>query len=83
MDSTKKEDVKFETLKAEKIQFGKNNFIEVARKKATTSDGKVNEFITVSRGFVRQDGSERYKSAITIPDDLEIRNQIAEKIKTL
>ncbi|MEM3397247.1 MAG: hypothetical protein QW620_06740 [Thermoplasmata archaeon] len=83
MDNARKEDVKFETLKSEKISFGKNNFIEIARKKATTKDGTVNEFITVSRGFVRQDGSERYKSAVTIPDDPEIKNQIAEKIKTL
>ncbi|MEM4160808.1 MAG: hypothetical protein QW531_02370 [Thermoplasmata archaeon] len=83
METPRKEDVKFETLKAEKIQFGRNNFIEVARKKAITPDGKVNEFITVSRGFMGQDGSERYKNAVTIPDDQEIRNQIAEKIKTL
>lgn len=83
MTNGKKEDVKFETLKAEKISFGKNNFVEVARKKAIAPDGTVNEFITVARGFVRQDGSERYKSTITIPDIPEIKNQIAEKIKTL
>lgn len=77
------ENVQFETLKAEKIPFGKNNFIEVARKKAITQDGKVNEFISVSKGFVAHDGSERYKSAVTIPDDPEIKNQIAEKIRTV
>jgi hypothetical protein len=83
MENERKSEVKFETMRAEKIPFGKNNFIEIARKKAITPDGSVNEFITVSRGFTRQDGSERYKSAVTIPDDPEIKNQIAEKIKTL
>ncbi|MGB9636326.1 MAG: hypothetical protein ACPL1Y_03650 [Thermoplasmata archaeon] len=83
MDNEQKTNVKFETVKAEKISFGKNNFIEIARKKATTSDGNVNEFITLSRGFVTRDGSERYKNAVTIPDDPDIKNQIAEKIKTV
>ncbi|MGD0819069.1 MAG: hypothetical protein ABR986_11850, partial [Methanomassiliicoccales archaeon] len=43
--STEK-DVKFETISAEKIPFGRNNFIEVARKKAITKEGE-NEFISL------------------------------------
>ena len=75
-------DVEFETVRAEKINFGRNNFLEVARKRAKTADG-TNEFISVSRGYYLPDKSERFKRSLTIPDDPEIRAFIAEKIRTL
>src|SRR5439155_20340639 len=61
-------DVQFETIKSEKVNFGRNNFLEVARKRAKTSDG-TNEFISVSRGYYLPDKSERFKHSLTIPDD--------------
>ncbi|OGS46470.1 MAG: hypothetical protein A3K66_00540 [Euryarchaeota archaeon RBG_16_67_27] len=82
-DRSKRESkVEFETIRAEKINFGRNNFLEVARKRAKTADG-TNEFISVSRGYYLPDKSERFKRSLTIPDDPEIRAFIAEKIKTL
>ena len=75
-------DVQFETIKSEKVNFGRNNFLEVARKRAKTSDG-TNEFISVSRGYYLPDKSERFKRSLTIPDDPEIRAFVAEKIRTL
>jgi hypothetical protein len=75
-------DVEFETIKAEKVNFGRNNFLEVARKRAKTTDG-TSEFISVSRGYYLPDRSERFKRSLTIPDDPEIRAFVAEKIKTL
>jgi hypothetical protein len=75
-------DVQFETIKAEKVNFGRNNFLEVARKRAKTTDG-TNEFISVSRGYYLPDRSERFKRSLTIPDDPEIRAFVAEKIRTL
>jgi hypothetical protein len=79
MDDERGTKVRFETLSAEKIPFGKNNFLEVARKKAITDDG-VSEFISVSRGYYLPDGSEKYKKSITIPDDPNIKNFITERI---
>ncbi len=78
----KRADVEFVTIRAEKIDFGRNNFLEVARKRATTSEGS-NEFISVSRGYYLPDKSERFKRSLTIPDDAQIKNFIAEKIKSL
>ena len=75
-------DVQFETIKSEKVNFGRNNFLEVARKRAKTSDG-TNEFISVSRGYYLPDKMERFKRSLTIPDDPEIRAFVAEKIRTL
>lgn len=74
--------VEFETISSEKVNFGRNNFLEIARKKAKTDDGE-NEFISVSRGYYLPDGSERFKKSLTIPDDEEIRNFVADKIKNM
>ncbi len=74
--------VDFETIKSEKKEFGRNNFIEVARKKATTEEG-TNEFISISRGYYLPDGTERFKKSITVPDDPAIKEFVAEKIKSL
>lgn len=82
MDEQQDTKVRFETLSAEKIPFGKNNFLEVARKKAITDEG-VSEFISVSRGYYLPDGSEKYKKSITIPDDPEIKTFITDKIAKL
>jgi hypothetical protein len=77
-----KERVKFETISAEKKTFGRNNFLEVARKKAITSDGE-NEFISISRGYFLPDGTEKFKKSLTIPDEEEIKEFVAEKIRSL
>src|SRR4030067_1176082 len=79
MDDEKGTKVRFETWSAEKIPFGKNNFLEVARKKAITDEGD-SEFISVSRGYYLPDGSEKYKKSITIPDDPAIKAFVTEKI---
>lgn len=71
--------VNFDTIKSEKIPFGKNNFIEVARKKAIANDGE-NEFISISRGYFLPNNEARFKKSITIPDDVNIKKFIAEKI---
>lgn len=79
---TDRSPVTFETIKAEKKQFGRNNFIEVARKKAITTDG-ASEFISVSRGYFLPDGSERFKKSLTIPDEPEMKEFVASMIKEL
>jgi len=76
------DDVEFETIRAEKVDFGRNNFLEVARKRAKTSEG-TNEFISVSRGYYLPDTSERFKRSLTIPDDPEVRAFIADKIRSM
>jgi hypothetical protein len=74
--------VEFETLKAEEIKFGKNNFLEIARKKAVVEGGE-NEFIAISRGFFLPDGTKRFKKSLAIPDSEEIKKFIADKVKSL
>lgn len=74
--------VEFETVKAEEVKFGKNNFLEVARKKAISEEGE-NEFIAISRGFFLPDGSKRFKKSLAIPDEAEIKEFVAKHITAL
>ncbi len=71
--------VEFETLKAEEVKFGKNNFLEIARKKAISEQGE-NEFIAISRGFFLPDGTKRFKRSIAVPDDKDIREFVSKKV---
>ncbi len=75
-------DVELDTIKAKKVNFGRNNFLEIARKRAKTSEG-TNEFISVSRGYYLPDKTERFKRSLTIPDDPEVRAFVADKIRSL
>ncbi len=74
--------VEFETIKAEEIKFGVNNFIEVSRKKAITDNGE-KEFIAIARGFYMPDKTKRWRASITLPEEAEKREKIADLIKTL
>ena len=75
-------EVEFETIKAEEIKFGRNNFLEIARKKAVTEES-ANEFIAISRGFFLPDGTKRFRRSIAVPDEKEIVDFVAKKIKEL
>jgi len=74
--------VEFETIKAEEVKFGRNNFIEVSKKRVTTPVGE-NEFIAISRGYYLTDGTKRWRSSIALPNEKDKREKIANLIKTL
>ena len=74
--------VEFETIKAEEIKFGTNNFLEIARKKAISEDGE-NIFISISRGFFTPEGEKRYRKSFTVPMDDAVKDFIAQKIKEM
>ncbi|MDD5503080.1 MAG: hypothetical protein PHH26_06435 [Candidatus Thermoplasmatota archaeon] len=74
--------VEFETIKAEEVKFGKNNFIEVARKKAKVPEGE-NEFISISRGYTLPDGTKKWKTSLTIPLDQGVIDFVSDKLKQM
>ncbi|MFH1100508.1 MAG: hypothetical protein V1726_00530 [Methanobacteriota archaeon] len=74
--------VEFEVIKAEEVKFGKNNFIEVARKKAL-GEGGDREFVSISRGYFLPDGTKKWKSSITLPDEADKKEQISSLITSL
>jgi hypothetical protein len=72
--------VDFETIEFKNVPFGKNNFIEIARKRAVLGNGGQTEFISISRGYFTNDDNKRYKNSVTIPLDDEVRKEIAKNI---
>jgi hypothetical protein len=76
------DNVEFETISAETVNFGKSNFIEIARKKAKRKDGET-EFISISRGYTAKDGTPKYTKSMTIPDDPEVKAFLAEKLGSI
>jgi hypothetical protein len=74
--------VEFETIKAKEVKFGRNNFIEISKKKAVTDRGEI-EFIAISRGFYLPDGEKGWKSSITLPPEKEKRKKIADLINSI
>jgi len=77
-------DNRYETIASEEITFGKNSFIEIARKEITIeASGKRLEFIAVSRGYYLPDGTRKWKASITLPDKKADRGKIAELIRRI
>ena len=74
--------VEYETIKAEEIKFGNNDFIEIARKIAKSESGE-NEFISISRGFMMMDGTKRYRKSFTVPMQKEVVEFVSEKLKEM
>ncbi len=72
--------VEFQTIKAEEIKFGRNNFLEVARKVAKTPEGD-NEFVSISKGFYQPDGSKRFKTSFTLPKEAEVLAEVSRALK--
>lgn len=63
--------VEFETVTSEDVYFGDEEFIEVAVKRAVSEEG-TDQFISLSRGYVDEEGGKRYKSNFSIPRDAEV-----------
>ena len=71
-------------IKSEEIKFGRNSFIEIARKVAKTDEGE-NEFISISKGFFLPDGTKRFSKGknVSIPNEKEVVEDIAKKLKAV
>jgi hypothetical protein len=74
--------VEFETVNAKEISFGKNKFLEIARKKARTEEGE-SEIITISKGFVAPTGQKRFKNALGFEASDEVRNELIKALQEI
>ena len=81
-EHTENSNVNFETISSEEIKFGVNNFLEIARKKAVTSEGE-NEFISISRGFFTPEGDKRFRKSIAMPVESELVDGVVEALKKM
>ncbi len=74
--------VRFETLESKDVKLGGNNFLEIAHKKAITSEGE-NEFISLSRGFVTRENEKRFKRSIAIPYSKDVVKEVVDALKEI
>ena len=83
-DDRQNQRVEFETVNAEEIKFGRNSFVEIARKKAKTDEGE-NEFISISKGFFLPDGTKRFSRGknVSLPNEEEVVIKLAKILKSI
>ncbi len=74
--------VKFETIRSVDVKLGGNNFLEVAHKKAITTEGE-NEFISLSRGFITMENEKRFKRSVAIPYDRDVVENVKKALESL
>ena len=81
-NENRRDEVRFEVIKAQEVTFGdKGDFIEIARKKAITSDGE-NECISLSRGYTME-GQKRFRKGktLSLPVDKDVVEGVVESLK--
>ena len=83
-EQTEEKDVSYDTLVSKSIDFGTNNFLEIARKRAR-AEGEERVFVSMTRGFYINGDAEqkRFKKSIALPDDPEIVCAVADTLKTV
>ncbi|MBM3308930.1 MAG: hypothetical protein FJY77_01625 [Candidatus Altiarchaeales archaeon] len=72
--------MEYETIVSEYVDYGKNKFLEVSRKKVLPDEV---EFLNISKGYYTPNGQKRYQNAIGFPLDKEIARSLIEKIKMI
>ncbi|MBU3904653.1 MAG: hypothetical protein KJ906_00695 [Nanoarchaeota archaeon] len=74
--------VEFETKNVKEIKFGNNKFLEVALKVAKTENGD-SEFVSVSKGFITNEGQKRFKNALGFPAEKDLRDQLVAALQEI
>ncbi len=71
--------VEFETVQSAEVTFGDDEFIEIAVKRAVSGEG-TDQFISLSRGYIDEEGGKRYKSNFSIPREAEVVASIMDAL---
>ena len=71
--------VDFETLFSQEKKYGKNNFVEIAKKR---SEGGI-EFVSVAKGWFTPGNERRYKRAFSLPINKDVLDFIASVLVKL
>ncbi len=72
--------MEYETIAIETLDYGKNKFLEVSKKKAMPDE---NVFLNISKGYYTPDGEKRYQRGIGFPDDAEFVSQLVEQLQAV
>ena len=72
--------MEYETIASEYVDYGKNKFLEVSKKKVLPDEV---EFLNISKGYYTPDGQRRYQNAVGFPLDKELSKSLIEKIRVI
>ncbi|MCK4491247.1 MAG: hypothetical protein KAU03_01385 [Candidatus Altiarchaeales archaeon] len=70
--------MEYETISSESIDYGRNKFLEISKKKAMPDEAI---FLNISKGYYTPDGEKRYQKGVGFPNDEEFIGDLIKKIK--
>ncbi|MFH1402987.1 MAG: hypothetical protein ABIH11_01800 [Candidatus Altiarchaeota archaeon] len=70
--------MEYETIVSEYVDYGRNKFIEVSRKKVLPDQ---TEFLNISKGYYTPDGEKRYQRGIGFPVEESIVSSLINKLQ--
>lgn len=70
----------YETIMSEYVDYGRNKFIEISKKKVV-SEGAV--FLNISKGYYTPQGTKRYQRGIGFPPEEEIVVGLIQKLQSI
>ncbi len=70
--------MEYETISSESIDYGRNKFLEISKKKAMPDEAI---FLNISKGYYTPDGEKRYQKGVGFPNDEEFVGDLIKKIK--
>ncbi len=72
--------MKFETLTTYYVDYGRNKFLELSKKKTVSGGAK---FVNISKGYYTNSGERRYQRGIGFPLAGDVISQIIEKLELI
>ena len=72
--------MEYEMLLSEYVNYGRNKFIEISKKRVVPEN---TVFLNISKGYYTPDGGKRYQSGIGFPPEEAIVTGIIDKLQSV
>ncbi len=72
--------MEYETILSEYVDYGRNKFLEISKKKALPDE---TIFLNISKGYYTPEGERRYQRGIGFPNEKEIVESLIKKLEII
>ena len=72
--------MEYETLLSEYVEYGRNKFIEISKKRVVPENAV---FLNISKGYYTPDGTKRYQRGIGFPPEEAIVSGLIDKLQNV
>ncbi len=72
--------MEYETIKSENLDYGKNKFLEISKKKVLPDE---NIFLNISKGYYTPDGEKRYQRGVGFPCEKDFVDEFIKKLDSI